>query len=61
MQRPRVIPGYCPFYDEPSSVCYLSENYQDGGHRDYSCKSDTHCKTCGNYEAWASGNNYRDK
>jgi hypothetical protein len=61
MERPRSVPGMCPFYDHPSSCCYLSESYKDGGTRDYHCKSDTNCKTCGNYEAWASGRNYTNK
>ena len=35
--------------------------YRASGTCDQKCKSDTKCKTCGNYEAWASGSNYRNK
>jgi len=61
MQKPRHVSGWCPHYDEPSGRCYLSEGLPSSGTRDQKCKSDTNCKTCGNYEAWASGSNYRGK
>ena len=61
MNRPRTAPGCCRFYDHPSSYCYLTEGYQDGYTRDAKCKSSTGCKTCGNYEAWASGRKYKGK
>jgi hypothetical protein len=61
MDRPKSVPGMCPFYDHPSSRCYLTEGYQDGSTRDYHCKSEQNCKTCGNYEAWKSGRNYTSK
>ena len=61
MQRPRAVPGCCPFYDHPSGKCYLAENIPESGTREQKCKSDTGCKRCGNYEAWASGSNYRGK
>jgi hypothetical protein len=53
--------GKCPHFDSQSGCCRLSGNMQDSGHRDYNCKSAEHCKTCGNYEAWISGDNYKDK
>jgi len=61
MNRPRTVPGSCPFYDHPSDKCYLAETTPSSGTRDQKCKSDSKCKTCGNYEAWASGSNYRGK
>jgi hypothetical protein len=61
MNKPRAVPGSCPFYDHPSDKCYLSETTPASGTRDQQCKSDTRCKTCGNYEAWANGSNYRGK
>jgi hypothetical protein len=61
MQKPRRISGWCPHYDEPSGKCYLSEQSQSSGHVEYNCKSDKNCKTCGNYEAWAKGTNYKNK
>jgi len=51
MQKPRRISGWCPHYDEPSGRCYLSEGIPSSGTRDYNCKSDRNCKTCGNYQA----------
>ena len=61
MQKPRRVSGWCPHYDEPSDKCYLAETTPSSGTRDQKCKSDTRCKTCGNYEAWVSGSNYRGK
>ena len=61
MQKPRRVSGWCPHYDEPSGLCYLSESMPSSSHRDHNCKSDRNCKTCGNYEAWASGRNYTTK
>jgi hypothetical protein len=61
MDRPRTVSGCCPYYDHPSSRCYLTESYQDGYTRDHKCKSDSGCKTCGNYEAKMNGSNYRSK
>jgi len=61
MQKPHAVSGWCPHFDAPSGYCYLSEQYKDGSTREYHCKSDKNCKTCGNYEAWASGKNYRGK
>ena len=61
MNRPRPVPGCCPFYDHPSGKCYLTESLPDTSTRDYKCKSESNCKTCGNYEAWKSGSNYRGK
>ncbi|MDR1149273.1 MAG: hypothetical protein LBK66_11645 [Spirochaetaceae bacterium] len=53
--------GWCQHYDAHSDRCCLSEQKQSSGHRDYNCKSDQNCKTCGNYEAWVSGKNYTNK
>jgi len=61
MNRPRAVPGSCPFYDHPSGKCYLSETTPASGTRDQKCNSDSRCKTCGNYEAWAKGTNYKGK
>ena len=61
MNRPKPMPGWCPFYCQSSNRCYLSEGTPDSGTRDYKCKSDYNCKTCGNYDAWKSGSNYRGK
>jgi len=51
MNKPRVVPGWCPFYDNSSNKCYLAETTPASGTRDQKCKSDSKCKTCGNYEA----------
>jgi hypothetical protein len=59
MDMPRNVPGMCPHFDHRDSRCGLSGFYQDGSTREYHCKSNENCKTCGNYEAWASGRNYR--
>ena len=56
MNKPRVVPGWCPFYDDAFDKCYLSETMPSSGTRDQKCKSDSNC---GNYEAWKSGSNYR--
>ena len=61
MSKPRTVLGSCPFYDHPSGRCYLSEGMPESGTREQKCKSDKNCKTCGNYEAWASGRNYKNK
>jgi hypothetical protein len=61
MQKPRRISGWCPHYDAPSGICYLSEQSHSSGVVSYNCKSDTNCKRCGNYEAWARGTNYKNK
>ena len=61
MQRPRSIPGFCPHYDDPSGRCYLTEQSQSSSQVQSKCKSDRNCKTCGNYEAWARGANYKNK
>jgi len=61
MNKPRTVPGSCPFYDHPSNKCYLSETTPAGGTRDQKCMSESNCKTCGNYEAWKNGSNYRGK
>ena len=61
MQKPRRVSGWCPHYDEPSGCCYLSETMPSSGNRDYHCKSDKNCKSCGNYESWASGRGYKGK
>ena len=61
MNKPRSVPGSCPFYDHPSDKCYLAETTPSSGTRDQKCKSDSNCKTCGNYEAWKNGSNYRGK
>jgi len=31
------------------------------GTRDQKCKNESNCKSCGNYEAWKSGSNYKNK
>ncbi|GHV93470.1 hypothetical protein AGMMS50268_39730 [Spirochaetia bacterium] len=61
MPNPNRVSGYCPHYDDRSGCCYLSGSMPDSGHRDYNCKSEQNCKTCGNYEAWMSGRNYVGK
>jgi hypothetical protein len=52
------IPGCCPFWT--GSDCCLSGQSHSSGVEEYNCKSDTNCKTCGNYEAWRDGKNYTD-
>ncbi|GHV92605.1 hypothetical protein AGMMS50268_31080 [Spirochaetia bacterium] len=61
MGNPNRVSGYCPHYDHVNNRCYLSECMQDTGVVEGQCKSKSNCKTCGNYEAWESGNNYRGK
>jgi len=61
MNKPRSVPGSCQFYDHTIDKCYLSETTPSSGTREQKCKSDSKCKTCGNYEAWASGSNYTSK
>ena len=61
MNKPHAVPGWCPFYDQAFDKCYLSETTPSSGTRDQKCKSDRNCKSCGNYEAWANGSNYRSK
>jgi hypothetical protein len=61
MNKPRAVPGWCPFYDHPSDKCYLSGTTPLSSTREHKCKSDKNCKKCGNYEAWAKGSNYRGK
>jgi len=61
MDKPHSAPGMCPFYDLPSNRCYLSEQKHSSGTVNSHCKSDSGCKRCGNYEAWASGRNYKNK
>ena len=60
MARPKHVPGWCPWF-EPSCTCYLSGCTQSTDHIEYSCKSETNCMTCGNFEAWKDGRNYTDK
>jgi len=55
------LPGLCPFYDKPFDKCYLSETTPASGTREQKCKSDKNCTSCGNYEAWKNGSNYRGK
>jgi hypothetical protein len=54
-------PGWCPFYsgENGNDHCGLSGSMPASGHRDYNCKSSQNCKTCGAYEAWENGTNYR--
>ena len=61
MQKPKHVSGWCPHYDEPSGLCYLSEVMPSSGTYDYNCKSDKNCKTYSNYEAWKSSRNYTTK
>jgi len=61
MTRPNARPGWCPFYSQPSDKCYLAETTPSSGTREQKCKSEADCKRCGNYEAWASGRNYKGK
>lgn len=61
MNRPRAVSGWCPHYDHPSGRCYLTEKLPQSSTKDQKCNSDTRCKTCGNYEAWAKGSNYKNK
>jgi hypothetical protein len=61
MQRPKHIPGYCPHFYESLLCCYLTEQVQSNRQIEYHCKSEQHCKTCGNYEAWKRGSNYKNK
>ncbi|GHV19462.1 hypothetical protein FACS189494_01120 [Spirochaetia bacterium] len=61
MGNPNRISGWCPHYDHPSGRCYLSGSTPSSGTHESKCKSDRNCKTCGNYEAWASGKNYKGK
>jgi hypothetical protein len=61
MANQNRIPGWCPHFDSRSGCCYLSEQTQSSGHTEYNCKSEKNCKTCGNYEAWISGRNYKGK
>jgi hypothetical protein len=60
MGRPN-IKGLCPFYDRANGKCYLSEGTPETYTRENKCNSDTNCKTCANYEAWAKGSNYKNK
>ncbi|GHU84020.1 hypothetical protein FACS189473_0090 [Spirochaetia bacterium] len=61
MGNPHRISGMCPHYDHASNCCYLSGQSQSSGHTEHNCKSEQNCKTCGNYEAWRSGSNYKGK
>jgi len=61
MQKPLPVPGLCPNYEERSGRCYLIEKMPENSTRDQKCKSDTRYKTCGIYEAWAKGSNYKGK
>jgi len=61
MDKPRTAPGCCPYYDHPSSRCYLHEQYMDGYTRDNKCMSSSGCRTCGDYESKMNGTNYKNK
>jgi hypothetical protein len=61
MNKPTPTPGMCPHFVPSSNRCYLTEETQSGYTLDGKCKSESNCKTCGNYEAWKSGNNYKGK
>jgi len=61
MQRPKHVSGMCPHFDHPSNRCYLTEGTQSGYTLENKCKNESNCKSCGNYEAWAKGSNYREK
>jgi len=61
MNKPKAVPGWCSFYEGSFDKCYLSETTPASGTREQKCKVESNCKSCGNYEAWKSGNNYRGK
>ena len=61
MNKPRPVPGWCPFYDQSSDKCYLAETTPSSGTREQKCKLERNCHTCGNYEAWKKGTNYKSK
>ena len=61
MSRPKKSPGCCQFYDKSFDKCYLAENTPLSSTREQKCKNESRCTTCGNYEAWANGTNYKNK
>jgi hypothetical protein len=61
MQRPKHISGMCPHFDHATNKCYLTESTQSGYTLENKCKNESNCKNCGNYEAWKSGSNYKNK
>ena len=61
MNKPTQVSGWCPHYDKPSGCCYLSETKPASHTLENKCKNSSNCKTCGNFEAWIKGTNYKSK
>ena len=44
MQKPRAVPGWCPFYDQHFDKCYLSEGTPSSGTLEQKCKAESFVK-----------------